>query len=109
MNREESIISVENLSLSYEDFEVLNNVSFKVKRGTCMVIMGGSGCGKSTLLKSMIGLLKPKAGNILYKKARCMVCPKKTESENLEQFWCIVPRECIMELNDDSGKCMSST
>ena len=86
MNREESIISVENLSLSYEDFEVLNNVSFKVKRGTCMVIMGGSGCGKSTLLKSMIGLLKPKAGNILYKKQDVWSDQKKLNQKILNNF-----------------------
>jgi phospholipid/cholesterol/gamma-HCH transport system ATP-binding protein len=35
-----------------------------VKRGSIFAVMGGSGCGKSTVLKSMIGLLRPRAGSI---------------------------------------------
>ena len=60
----DSIISVEGLYLSYGELAVLEDVSFKVRKGTCLVVMGGSGCGKSTLLKSMIGLLEPKKGEI---------------------------------------------
>lgn len=60
----DSIISVEGLYLSYGELAVLEDVSFKVRKGTCLVVMGGSGCGKSTLLKSMVGLLEPKKGEI---------------------------------------------
>ena len=67
IRKEEAIITVENLGLSYGSFKVLEKVSFEVKKGSCMVVMGGSGCGKSTLLKSMIGLLAPKTGRILFK------------------------------------------
>ncbi|MCE0499042.1 MAG: ATP-binding cassette domain-containing protein [Methylacidiphilales bacterium] len=44
--------------------KVLSNVSFKVKHGEILIIMGGSGCGKSTLLKVLIGLLKPTEGEV---------------------------------------------
>ena len=40
MNKEEAIISVENLCLSYGSFKVLEKVSFEVEKGTCMVVMG---------------------------------------------------------------------
>ena len=60
-----SILEVENLNLAYDDYQVLENVSFSAKRGKCTVLMGGSGCGKSTLLKSMVGLLAPVSGKIL--------------------------------------------
>lgn len=59
------ILEVENLNLAYDDYQVLENVSFTAKRGECTVLMGGSGCGKSTLLKSMVGLLAPTSGKIL--------------------------------------------
>ena len=59
------IIRVEGLTAGYDDFVLLENVSFDVIPGEVFVILGGSGCGKSTLLKHMIGLYEPKAGRVL--------------------------------------------
>jgi phospholipid/cholesterol/gamma-HCH transport system ATP-binding protein len=61
-------IRVEDLSVSYAEFEVLRGVSFSVRSGEVMVVMGGSGCGKSTLMKAMIGLLEPVSGSVWYGK-----------------------------------------
>jgi phospholipid/cholesterol/gamma-HCH transport system ATP-binding protein len=60
-----AIISVENLSVGYDDTIILRDISFEVQSGEVFVILGGSGCGKSTLLKSMIGLHKPLGGRVL--------------------------------------------
>lgn len=65
----EKAISVSDLCLTYGNFKVLDQVSFDVIKGACTIIMGGSGCGKSTLLKSLIGLLKPKAGHVLIEES----------------------------------------
>jgi len=46
---------------------VLDNITFDVRRGETLVIMGGSGCGKSTLLNCLIGEYDVTAGKILYK------------------------------------------
>ena len=86
MNKEEAIISVENLCLSYGSFKVLEKVSFEVEKGTCMVVMGGSGCGKSTLLKSMIGLLAPKEGGILFKSQDLWSGKKSHRQKLLSEF-----------------------
>ncbi len=59
-------ITVDGLTLAFGSRVIQHDVSFKVKRGEIFVIMGGSGCGKSTLLKSMIGLLRPAAGDVIY-------------------------------------------
>lgn len=65
MNAADTIISVRDLGLSFGPKVIQQNVSFDLKRGSIFAVMGGSGCGKSTLLKSMIGLLRPTAGQIL--------------------------------------------
>jgi phospholipid/cholesterol/gamma-HCH transport system ATP-binding protein len=59
------IIRVEGLVAGYDDFVLLENVTFDVYPGEVFIILGGSGCGKSTLLKHMIGLYEPKAGRVL--------------------------------------------
>jgi phospholipid/cholesterol/gamma-HCH transport system ATP-binding protein len=60
-------LEVRSLSLGYGDHVVLQNLSFSVPRRSIFAIMGGSGCGKSTLLHSLIGLLRPSAGAVLFR------------------------------------------
>jgi phospholipid/cholesterol/gamma-HCH transport system ATP-binding protein len=45
---------------------ILHDLNFAINRGDIFIIMGGSGGGKSTVLRSMVGLLPPKTGQILY-------------------------------------------
>jgi len=59
-------ISVDRVTLAFDNYLVQHDVSFTVNRGEIFVIMGGSGCGKSTMLRAMIGLLRPTQGSILY-------------------------------------------
>ena len=62
---EDPVIVVEALTAGFDESTILENVSFSVRRGEILCIVGGSGCGKSTLLKQMIGLIRPKAGRVL--------------------------------------------
>lgn len=57
-------ISVVNLRVSYGEREILHGISFDIKRGETMVILGGSGSGKSTLLRTLVGLEKPTSGEV---------------------------------------------
>lgn len=50
--------------MKYEEFLALDNVSFEVKKGEVMGIIGRNGAGKSTLLKVISGILKPTDGKI---------------------------------------------
>ena len=52
-------MSLRDLRVSYGDREILHGISFDVKRGETMVILGGSGSGKSTLLRTLVGLERP--------------------------------------------------
>lgn len=61
-----AVIEVRNLKLSYEDYPVMHNLNFNVRKGDIFIIMGSSGCGKSTLLKALIGLKEPEEGEVVY-------------------------------------------
>lgn len=58
------VILVEGLTARFGPNVVFENLSFEVRRGEVLVVLGGSGCGKSTLLKHMIGLYRPYAGRV---------------------------------------------
>lgn len=61
---DEAMISIRNLRVSYGEREILHGISFDVRKGETMVILGGSGSGKSTLLRTLVGLETPSAGEI---------------------------------------------
>ena len=63
----DEVFRIENLTMAYDDYVVMQDLNFSVKQGEIFFIMGGSGCGKSTLLRHMIGLLQPAKGSIFYK------------------------------------------
>ena len=50
--------------LEYNDFTALNHVSFNVKKGETLGLIGHNGAGKSTMLKLISGILKPTKGSI---------------------------------------------
>ena len=59
-------ISVKNLSFRYseQDPYIFNNISFDIKAGESVAIIGSSGCGKTTLIKIMMRLLLPSTGTM---------------------------------------------
>ncbi|MBQ6441566.1 MAG: ATP-binding cassette domain-containing protein [Lachnospiraceae bacterium] len=60
-------LSVNKLTFAYPGMErLLDEVSFEVKTGEYVGIVGMSGCGKSTLLRLLLGILKPNKGEINY-------------------------------------------
>ena len=62
---ENTMIELKNISYTYENQLVFQNLSLKVEKGEKVGILGESGCGKSTLLKIIAGLYQPSSGTIL--------------------------------------------
>ena len=65
MKRTLPAVKLEKVSVGYAGKAILRDLSFEVKPGEIVTLLGGSGCGKSTILKTIIGLLPPLAGDIL--------------------------------------------
>ena len=64
LSNNDTCIEFNNVVAGYKDFMILNNLSFKAKRGTITLLLGPNGAGKSTVLKTLFGLLKPRQGTI---------------------------------------------
>ncbi|MDD2679304.1 MAG: ATP-binding cassette domain-containing protein [Candidatus Omnitrophica bacterium] len=80
------VITVRNLDLSYDDYAVMNNLNFSVKKGEIFIVMGGSGCGKSTLLKVLIGLKEPEKGEVLYDGINFWEQDEPTQQKIMRRF-----------------------
>jgi len=66
MKKAEPHIIVQDLTVAYGSNVILHDLTFTINRGDIFIIMGASGGGKSTVLRSMVGLLPPAKGHILY-------------------------------------------
>src|SRR5580698_2515974 len=61
---DEPAVVFEDVSIGFENKQVLSNISFTVKQGETRVLLGPAGVGKSVLLKMADGLLRPDSGRI---------------------------------------------
>ncbi len=64
MSLKEFLVAVLKRRLTYEEFQVLDDISFEVKKGEVVGIIGKNGAGKSTLLKIIAGVMKPTSGKV---------------------------------------------
>ncbi|HWT80078.1 MAG TPA: ABC transporter ATP-binding protein [Candidatus Methylomirabilis sp.] len=60
------MLVVRNLEVTYGEFAAVRGISFDVRDGDLVTIIGANGAGKSTTLRSVMGLLRPHAGQILF-------------------------------------------
>ena len=64
------VLEIKSLNTFYGERHILRDVDLTVNTGEMVCLIGRNGVGKTTLLKSLIGLLKPKSGEILSDKTR---------------------------------------
>jgi phospholipid/cholesterol/gamma-HCH transport system ATP-binding protein len=78
------MIVVKNVCKSFENKDVLKNISTVFDKGKTNLIIGRSGSGKTVLIKTLVGLLRPDSGEILYDK-RNLITMNKNELKNLRR------------------------
>ena len=61
----DTCIDFDDVLAGYGEFMILNNLSFKARRGKITLLLGPNGAGKSTVLKTLFGMLKVRQGKIL--------------------------------------------
>ena len=60
------LLEIENLHVSYGAIRALKGISFTVRRGQIVTLIGANGAGKTTLLRTISGILRPKEGKACY-------------------------------------------
>ena len=60
------MIEIKNLNKKFGKLEVLSDVNLTFKKGECIALIGPNGCGKTTLIKSILGMVIPTKGDILF-------------------------------------------
>src|SRR3977135_8127 len=60
------MLTIEKLSVSYGETLILRDVDLEVGPGQVVCLMGRNGVGKTTLLKSIMGLLRPRSGRVVF-------------------------------------------
>ena len=101
----EPILQVKNLSIGFPrhgDVHVVDNVSFDVRPGQCMALVGESGCGKSITTKTIMNLLPDNArieGQILYKGKDLLKLTKEEHRKLLGHELAMVYQDSLSSLN----------
>jgi phospholipid/cholesterol/gamma-HCH transport system ATP-binding protein len=60
------ILEVRGLHVNFGRHQVLRGIELQIERGRTLAVIGESGCGKTVLLKSLIGLIRPTKGEVLF-------------------------------------------
>lgn len=67
MDTDRPFLRIENVAVNYGAVEAVKGVSFDVRKGEVLCLIGSNGAGKTTILKTISGLLRPKQGRIVFK------------------------------------------
>ncbi|MGO5065959.1 ABC transporter ATP-binding protein [Clostridium sporogenes] len=113
--KSEDVLEIKNVSLRYNKNNVLQNVSFKVKRGEVIGIIGGNGAGKSTFSRTLCGLNKKYDGDFYFNghkvdnKSRLKLSYMVMQDVNYQLFAESVLNECKFGIKDADEELVETT
>lgn len=104
------MLEIKNISFTYIEKPVIENISFDIAKGQNIAVIGESGCGKSTLLKLLYGLYDLTEGEILYNEERILgpkykLIPGEDYIKYLAQDFDLMP---FITVEENVGKFLSN-
>ena len=86
------------VSKSFGDFRVLNNVDLEIKKGEFFSLLGPSGCGKTTLLRILAGFEYPDSGSVTFDGTNVLpIPPNKRQANTVFQNYALFPHLTVFE------------
>ena len=88
----EPIISLSNISVSFDGEPVLKNFNLSIRDGEFVTLLGPSGCGKTTALRTIAGFIKPDSGDVFFEGKKITdVPPHKRNVNTIFQKYALFP------------------
>ncbi len=90
--KENVIIDLKNISVSFGGEQILNNVSLYIRNKEFITLLGPSGCGKTTTLRIIAGFLEPDSGEVIFENKKINgVPPHKRQVNTIFQRYALFP------------------
>ncbi|NCA93393.1 ATP-binding cassette domain-containing protein, partial [bacterium] len=95
---ENVLLRLENISVSFDDELILNNINLEIKDKEFVTLLGPSGCGKTTTLRIIGGFVNPDAGNVYFNGIKMNeVPPYKRPVNTIFQKYALFPHLNVFE------------
>ncbi len=82
-----TMIEVKNISMQFGNQQILNDISFYIKKGTKFAIIGDSGCGKSTLARIIMNLVSPTKGDVFINGRKIKHYVRKEKAKKIQMVF----------------------
>ncbi len=92
-----SMITLQDITVSFDGQEVLKNISLEIQPGEAFVLVGPSGQGKTTLLKTMSGLISPRNGKIFIEQQDWLALSSKQRLPLLKKMGILFQKNALFD------------
>lgn len=91
------MVSVQNLSLSLDDKLILKDISFELRDGSNLIILGRSGSGKTVLSKTLMGFFPPQKGKVIIDDVDIYQSSAKATKSDTSQFAIVFQNAALLD------------